>query len=198
MGGGSDDLRRSGPSCPLIARVRLRLLDVKECGSMRAWSLVGRRVGAVLVWLAVPATAAAQTPRGRAFVDGRRGPPGARAQPSARAQRLNVDLSKADEITAALKPNPVFTSVNENFPVFSPSQLTLEQLRQQPELRRVAQLPVRARRQAREAHAGRARHDRGRRQDRGGRRAAADVPDPAGLHQRAAGEVDAHVSRVTT
>jgi len=41
-----------------------------------------------------------------------------------RAQRLNVDLSKADEITAALKPNPVLTSTNENFPVFSPSQMT--------------------------------------------------------------------------
>ena len=40
-----------------------------------------------------------------------------------RAQRLNVDISKADEITAALKPNPVLTSTNENFPVFSPSQL---------------------------------------------------------------------------
>ena len=40
-----------------------------------------------------------------------------------RAQRLNVDLSKADEITAALKPNPVLTSTNENFPVFSPSDL---------------------------------------------------------------------------
>jgi outer membrane protein, heavy metal efflux system len=39
-------------------------------------------------------------------------------------QRLNVDLSKADEITAALKPNPVLTSTNENFPVFSPSQMT--------------------------------------------------------------------------
>ena len=41
-----------------------------------------------------------------------------------RAQRLNVDLSKADEITAALKPNPDFTSTNELFPVFTPSQLT--------------------------------------------------------------------------
>jgi len=41
-----------------------------------------------------------------------------------RAQRLNVDMSKADEITAALKPNPVFTSTNENFPVFTPSQMT--------------------------------------------------------------------------
>ena len=93
---------------------------------MRAWSLVGRRVGAMLLWLAVPATAAAQTP----------------AAPAARvsmadavrmalehnhqlaSQRLNVDISRADEITAALKPNPVFSSVNSSFPVFSPSQLT--------------------------------------------------------------------------
>ena len=95
---------------------------------MRAWSLVGRRVGAMLLWLAVPATAAAQTP----------------AAPAARvsmadavrmalehnhqlaSQRLNVDISRADEITAALKPNPVFSSVNSSFPVFSPSQLTLD------------------------------------------------------------------------
>jgi cobalt-zinc-cadmium efflux system outer membrane protein len=41
-----------------------------------------------------------------------------------RAQRLNVDLSKADEITAGLKPNPNFLSTNELFPVFTPSQLT--------------------------------------------------------------------------
>ena len=41
-----------------------------------------------------------------------------------RAQRLNVDMSKADEITAALKPNPNFLSTNELFPVFTPSQLT--------------------------------------------------------------------------
>jgi len=40
-----------------------------------------------------------------------------------RAQRLNVDLSKADEITAALKLNPTLTSTNENFPIFSPSDL---------------------------------------------------------------------------
>jgi cobalt-zinc-cadmium efflux system outer membrane protein len=82
----------------------------------------------MLLWLAVPATAAAQTP----------------AAPAARvsmadavrmalehnhqlaSQRLNVDISRADEITAALKPNPVFSSVNSSFPVFSPSQLTLD------------------------------------------------------------------------
>jgi cobalt-zinc-cadmium efflux system outer membrane protein len=40
-----------------------------------------------------------------------------------RAQRLNVDLSKADEVTAALRPNPVLTSTNENFPVFSSKDL---------------------------------------------------------------------------
>ena len=40
-----------------------------------------------------------------------------------RAQRLNVDLGKADEITAALKPNPTLVSTNENFPLFSPGDL---------------------------------------------------------------------------
>src|SRR6202035_5600544 len=44
------------------------------------------------------------------------------------AQRLNVDIVKADEITAALKPNPVVTSTNASFPVFSPSQLTLNNI----------------------------------------------------------------------
>jgi cobalt-zinc-cadmium efflux system outer membrane protein len=44
------------------------------------------------------------------------------------AQRMNIDISKADEITAALKPNPVFTSTNADFPLFSPSQLTLSNI----------------------------------------------------------------------
>lgn len=100
---------------------------------MRAWSTVGPFVGAALLSLVSPARAAAQ--------------PGAAAPqpaPAARldmtaavnlalahnhqlaAARLNVDISKADEVTAALKPNPVLTSTNENFPVFSPSQLTLD------------------------------------------------------------------------
>jgi cobalt-zinc-cadmium efflux system outer membrane protein len=84
-------------------------------------------VGAVLVWLAVPATAAAQTPAARLSM-----PDAVRLalehNHQLASQRLNVDVSKADEITAALKPNPVFTSVNENFPVFSPSQLTLNNI----------------------------------------------------------------------
>lgn len=95
---------------------------------MRAWSSIGRCVGAVLVAAAVPVAVAAQA----AAV-----PPAPSARISVadavrlalehnhqlRAQRLNVDLSKADEITAALKPNPVLTSTNENFPVFSPGDL---------------------------------------------------------------------------
>jgi len=47
---------------------------------------------------------------------------------SLRASRLAVDQARADEITAALKPNPVFTSTNADFPVFTPRQLTLSNL----------------------------------------------------------------------
>jgi cobalt-zinc-cadmium efflux system outer membrane protein len=46
-----------------------------------------------------------------------------------RAQRLAIDQAKADEITAALKPNPVFSSVNEDFPIFNPHNFTLGNLR---------------------------------------------------------------------
>jgi outer membrane protein, heavy metal efflux system len=45
-----------------------------------------------------------------------------------RAQRFTLDQSRANEITAGLKPNPVFTSSNADFPVFTPSQLTLSNL----------------------------------------------------------------------
>lgn len=50
-----------------------------------------------------------------------------------RAQRLNVDQSKANEITASLKPNPVYTTTNEDFPIFNPSQLTGDNLRNNQE-----------------------------------------------------------------
>ena len=46
-----------------------------------------------------------------------------------RAQRLNIDQSRANEITAALKPNPVFSNVNEDLQIFNPSNLTLENIR---------------------------------------------------------------------
>ena len=99
---------------------------------MRAGSFVRRRAGAVLIGMTVPAAALAQTPTTPA--------PQARVSMAdavrlalahnhqLASQRLNVDISKADEVTAALKPNPVFSSVNENFPVFSPSQLTLDNI----------------------------------------------------------------------
>ena len=95
---------------------------------MRAWSSMKRCVGAVLVASAVPVAVAAQAVAVQP-------PPSTRISMGdavrlalehnhlLRAQRLNVDLSKADEITAALKPNPVFTSTNENFPIFAPTDL---------------------------------------------------------------------------
>src|SRR5579863_6404279 len=39
---------------------------------------------------------------------------------SLRAQRLNVDQNRAEEITAALKPNPSFTTLVDTIPLFSP------------------------------------------------------------------------------
>jgi cobalt-zinc-cadmium efflux system outer membrane protein len=48
---------------------------------------------------------------------------------SLRAQRLAIDQAKAGEITAALKPNPVYTNLNEDFPLLSPNYLTLDNLR---------------------------------------------------------------------
>ena len=98
---------------------------------MRAWSSFGRCIGAMLVAAAAPIAAAAQPPAsppaplpvGRiSLADAVR--LAVERNHQLRAQRLNVDLSKADEITAALKPNPNFLSTNELFPVFSPSQLT--------------------------------------------------------------------------
>ena len=50
-----------------------------------------------------------------------------------RAQRLNVDQAKAGQITAALKPNPVYAMVNEDFPVFSPKDMTFPNLRDNQE-----------------------------------------------------------------
>jgi len=50
-----------------------------------------------------------------------------------RAQRLNVDQAKAGQITAALKPNPVYTMTNEDFPIFTPKDLTFANLRDNQE-----------------------------------------------------------------
>jgi outer membrane protein, heavy metal efflux system len=95
---------------------------------MHSWASVGRCAGAVLAAVTLPAVVAAQAPSASQ-------PPPARISMAdavrlavernhqLRAQRLNVELSKADEITAALKPNPVLTLTNENFPVFAPADL---------------------------------------------------------------------------
>ncbi len=50
-----------------------------------------------------------------------------------RAQRLNIDQARAGQITAALKPNPVYAMVNEDFPIFSPKDMTFANLRDQQE-----------------------------------------------------------------
>jgi cobalt-zinc-cadmium efflux system outer membrane protein len=95
---------------------------------MRAWSCVRRCVGAGMIALALPATAAAQVAAAAPAPSARVSMADAvrlalERNHGLRAQRLNVDISKADEITAALKPNPVLTSTNENFPIFSPTDL---------------------------------------------------------------------------
>ena len=40
-----------------------------------------------------------------------------------RAQRLNIDQSRAGEITASLKPNPTFSSLVDTIPIFSPQTI---------------------------------------------------------------------------
>ncbi len=46
-----------------------------------------------------------------------------------RGQRLTIDASKADETTAALKPNPGFSFGAEGFPFFSPRQINADFVR---------------------------------------------------------------------
>ncbi|HZT32855.1 MAG TPA: TolC family protein [Bryobacteraceae bacterium] len=49
------------------------------------------------------------------------------------AQRLNIDQAQANQISASLKPNPVWSMVNEDFPVFSPKDMTFANLRDNQE-----------------------------------------------------------------
>ncbi len=42
-----------------------------------------------------------------------------------RAQRFNVDQSKAGEVTAGLKPNPVLGNLVDTIPIFSPQTIRL-------------------------------------------------------------------------
>jgi len=43
-----------------------------------------------------------------------------------RAQRLNIDQSKASEITASLKPNPYLSNLVDTIPAFSPQTIRLQ------------------------------------------------------------------------
>ena len=98
---------------------------------MRAWSLFGQPVGVVLLVLGVPAAGAAQgvsAPAVRVSMDDAVRLTLEHNQ-TVRAQRLNIGESKADEITAGLKPNPTFSSSTSNVPLFSPGQLTWENLK---------------------------------------------------------------------
>jgi cobalt-zinc-cadmium efflux system outer membrane protein len=98
---------------------------------MRAWSLLGRQVSVVLLILGVPAAAVAQgvtVPLVQVSMDDAVRLTLERNQ-TIRAQRLNIDESKADEITAGLKPNPTFSSSTSNLPLFSPGQLTWANLK---------------------------------------------------------------------
>lgn len=45
---------------------------------------------------------------------------------SLRAQRLNIDQNKAEEITAALKPNPTLSLLVDTIPIFSPQLIRFD------------------------------------------------------------------------
>ena len=65
-----------------------------------------------------------------------------------RAQRLAIDASKADQITAGLKPNPGVSFGADGFPVFSPRQINWDFLGNSRQLQQLSQLHLRAWRQA--------------------------------------------------
>jgi cobalt-zinc-cadmium efflux system outer membrane protein len=98
---------------------------------MRAWLFPVRQVGVALLTLVIPAAAAAQgvtTPVVRVSMDDAVRLTLEHNQ-TIRAQRLNIDESKADEVTAGLKPNPSLGVSASSLPLFSPGQLNLDNLK---------------------------------------------------------------------
>ena len=91
---------------------------------MRRLVRIGSCVLAALLVMAVPGRAAAQTvaPVARLTLDEALRMAVARNQ-ALEAQRLAVQMSKADEITAGLKPNIGVSFGVDGFPVFSPGQI---------------------------------------------------------------------------
>jgi cobalt-zinc-cadmium efflux system outer membrane protein len=98
---------------------------------MRIHSTVGRGCGVSLLSVALSSAAAAQggpAPVSRVTMSDAVRLTLDRNQ-SLRAQRLTVDESKADEVTAALKPNPSLSVGADGFTPFSPRQLNWDFLR---------------------------------------------------------------------
>jgi cobalt-zinc-cadmium efflux system outer membrane protein len=84
----------------------------------------------ILVFLATPGLARPQTPPGAPPVN----LPKTISKDDAvrialaynqtlRGQRLNIDQSKAEEVTALLKPNPTFSTLIDTIPIFSPNTI---------------------------------------------------------------------------
>lgn len=107
------------------------MVRFKQRASMQARSVVGRSVAAVALsaWLAVdlgaqgpapPVTRVTMNDAVRLTVD---------RNQTLRAQRLTIDESKADETTAALKPNPGLSVGADGFTPFSPGQINWDFLR---------------------------------------------------------------------
>ena len=92
---------------------------------MRALSSIGRTAFALVVAAALPALVQAQpaAPVSRLSLDEAVRMAVARNQ-ALQAQRLSIDAARADEITAALKPNLGVSFGAEGFPTFSPRQFT--------------------------------------------------------------------------
>ncbi len=111
--------------------------DVSDAGGRRArpsralrWGGVALSVVCVCLWPARPAEAqqAGGQPLAQLTMDQALALALARNQ-SIRARRFDVDAAKADELTASLKPNISFTSVNADLPAFSPGQFTADFLK---------------------------------------------------------------------
>src|SRR5579872_5254772 len=102
---------------------------------MRAWSALGRCVGAMLLAAAMPSPAGAQAPA----------QPAAAATPvsltldqaidlalqrnhALLAARTTIQQNQAQEVTANLRPNPVFLGDLQFLPIFSPSNFTSDYL----------------------------------------------------------------------
>lgn len=105
------------------------MVRFREGASWRACPIVGRQIAAVM-WVGLVAGLGAQGPPGPitrvSMDDAVRLTLG--FNQALRAQRLTIDMARADETTAEQRPKFNVTFGAEGFPTFSPSQLTLNDL----------------------------------------------------------------------